>query len=686
MPKVSYDRRAITIDGKRTLILSGAMHYPRSTPAMWPDLMKRSKEAGLNTVETYVFWNLHERERGVFDFSGRLDVRRWCEIAAEHGLHVIFRIGPYICSETNFGGFPPWLRDEPGIRMRTFNEPFMRQMGRWVRTIAEHMKGLYAPEGGPIILAQIENEYEMIGRKYGRAGTKYAKWAIELGLSLDLGIPWIMCVGSAPGAIETINGFYAHEQIDKQFRKHPDQPALWTEHWPGWYDVWGAAHRVRPPVDVAYGLARFIAAGGTGNNYYMWHGGTNFGRMTMYIQTTSYDFDAPLDEYGLPTTKSKHLAKLHKLLADNASTLLENRRPKPKKLGTEQLAFTYGRGKKSLIFLCNDSREAAGVTWQKKTYRLAGRSVKILVGGRAAMDTSKVAAASVVTRGMKTTPVRLKALTTWAEPMSADRADGVDAKRPIEQLLLTSDRSDYCWYTTTLTGGSGTLELRGVGDVVHVFVDGKLKATSETPLEERKLVKPGDFNQTFTLKLKPGKHQLSILCCSLGLVKGDWQIGDRNMVEEKKGLWGSALWNGKKLAGAWQMTPGTVGESARVYAEGAAAVEWRRVTKPVVNKPLRWYRACFSKPKSKAPLALDLAGMGKGLAWVNGRCIGRYWLVAGTRDALAWQADVVSCICLDEPTQLFYHVPKDWLAEENTLVLFEELGGDPRTIRICERK
>jgi beta-galactosidase len=128
MPNVSYDHRAVTIDGERTLLLSGAIHYPRSTPGMWRSLMQHSQEAGLNAIETYVFWNLHERRRGVYDFSDRLDIRRFLDIAHELGLYVILRIGPYICAETNYGGLPAWLRDVPGIQMRTDNEPFLREM------------------------------------------------------------------------------------------------------------------------------------------------------------------------------------------------------------------------------------------------------------------------------------------------------------------------------------------------------------------------------------------------------------------------------------------------------------------------------------------------------------------------------------------------------------------------------
>src|SRR3954462_11493729 len=109
--EVGYDSRAVTIDGRRTLLLGGSIHYPRSTPGMWPDLMRRAKEAGLNAIDTYVFWNLHERRRGVYDFSGRLDLVHFLTLAGRHGLNVILRVGPYVCAETNYGGFPAWLRD-----------------------------------------------------------------------------------------------------------------------------------------------------------------------------------------------------------------------------------------------------------------------------------------------------------------------------------------------------------------------------------------------------------------------------------------------------------------------------------------------------------------------------------------------------------------------------------------------
>ncbi|HEU5087113.1 MAG TPA: beta-galactosidase family protein, partial [Roseiflexaceae bacterium] len=339
MTTLAYDQRAVMLDGRRTLLLSGAIHYPRSTPAMWDEMMQRSKAAGLNTIETYVFWNLHEEQRGVFDFSGRLDLLHFCRLAQKQGLYVILRIGPYICAEINYGGFPAWLRDVPGIELRTLNEPYMREMERWVRLLCDYLHTMFAPNGGPIIMAQIENEYNLIAPSYGDQGQRYLAWSIELGQSLNLGVPWVMCVGGMPGAIETLNGFFVHHEIDAHHAKHPDQPALWTEHWPGWYDVWGQPHHLRTPESVAYGAARFVAAGGTGINYYMWHGGTNFGREAMYLQTTSYDYTAPLDEVGQETTKSRHLARLHGVLWQYERAIVDNRRAEAQALGEHQTAY-----------------------------------------------------------------------------------------------------------------------------------------------------------------------------------------------------------------------------------------------------------------------------------------------------------------------------------------------------------
>lgn len=704
--QVGYDSRAVIIDGQHTLLLSGAIHYPRSTPAMWDDMMRRSKAAGLNTIETYVFWNLHERQQGVFDFSDRLDLRLFCEIAQKHGMYVILRIGPYICAEINYGGFPAWLRDVPGIQIRTLNQPYMREMERWVRLLCDYLTPMFAPNGGPIIMAQIENEYNLIAPTYGEQGQQYLAWAIELGQSLNLGIPWIMCVGGMPGAIETLNGFYVHDQVAAHRQAHPDQPALWTEHWPGWYDVWGQPHHSRSPETVAYGASRFIAAGGTGINYYMWHGGTNFGRDAMFLQTTSYDYTAPLDEFGLETTKSNHLARMHRALYAHAEALLEHERATPQPLGPQQAAYTYG----GLTFLCNDDAElVAHVPFAGNSYELAPRSTVLVADGLIVFNSAIVHPDDIITATFQPDPVAPIGWGAWAEPLPTTRKDApaLTVAQPVEQLQLTHDESDYCWYSTSIslaTAGTGTLTLSAAGDYIYIYVNGRLVAQGPDHLDENRSRTDDDletlkqaiamryhgappsgnphaFRLEFALELAAGNHQLDILACGVGLIKGDWQIGFENMVAEKKGLWGPVLWNGEPIGNSWELRPFLAGERFGIYGPAAPLATWQAGTG--IGTPLRWFRASFKRPAGDAPVALDLASMGKGMAWVNGRCIGRYWLIAGDQPHDSGFAGIVDALAIGEPTQRYYHVPLAWLREENEIILLEEQGGDPHGVVIC---
>jgi beta-galactosidase len=686
MKTVGYDPRAITIDGKRHLLLAGAIHYPRATPDTWPELFRLSKQAGLNAIETYVFWNVHEPQPGVFDFSGRLDLKRFCRLAQEAGLSVILRVGPFVCAEVNYGGLPFWLRNVPGMQMRTNNEPFKREMARWVRFLCGYLAEEFYPNGGPIIMAQIENEYFLIEKTYGAEGQKYLDWCVSLTKSLNLGIPWVMCLGGVPGALETINACYGHQLLEKHFAGHPDQPAVWTENWQSWYETWGHPRHIRVPENSAYSTARFFAEGGTGNNYYMWHGGTNFGRETMYLQTTSYDCDAPLDEYGQPTSKYHHLARLHRILNDFAGEILNHQRPTPQVLGANQKAFVYG----PLAFLCNDDTAPAEVSFRDKTYRLAGQSVVLLERGRVLMDTSRIAPADVVRRTFKPLSGTALSFRRWAEPLPGREGARLSAK-PVDQLQFTDDLTDYCWYSTKLAvparqAGRGELTLRGVADYVYVYVDGRLCARTQPPLiEERGRLDGEAFTQTFTFSLTPGAHRLSLLCCGLGLIKGDWLIGGQNMVLERKGLWGSAAWNGTRLKGPWEIRPGLTGEQTRVFAEAGQLVKWSDKN---LNKPLSWLRTAFARPKGTGPWALDLQGMDKGMIWLNGRCLGRYWLaLAGeARPENIQSHEAILDRGAGRPTQQYYRIPDAWLADDNTLVLWEEAGGDPSRVQLCRRK
>ncbi|MBA2393652.1 MAG: hypothetical protein H0V70_13025 [Ktedonobacteraceae bacterium] len=170
-------------------------------------------------------------------------------------------------------------------------------------------------------------------------------------------------------------------------------------------------------------------------------------------------------------------------------------------------------------------------------------------------------------------------------------------------------------------------------------MDGQLQATSQIPLtEDRGLLTGPAFTQSFPLTFTEGSHTLSLLTCAVGLIKGDWMLGGQNMVEERKGLWGQACWNNETLPGPWTMQPGLLGERATFFAAGGAMVSWHERWHEAVDRPLSWWRFSFARPQVDGALAADLTGMSKGMAWLNGKCIGRYWLVAGTREELQfWQ-------------------------------------------------
>ena len=686
--KISYDGRSLMIDGKREMILSGSIHYPRSTASMWRPLMETSKKAGLNTVDTYVFWNLHEARRNRFDFTGNLDLLHFLQTAKDAGVYVILRVGPYICAEINYGGFPAWLRDVPGIRMRTWNEPFMREMERWLRFICDYVKPYFASHGGPVILAQIENEYSHVLGLNGENDRKYLDWCRRLADALDIGIPWIMCAGAAAGVMETINDFYGHKQIEDHRKKHPDQPQIWTENWPSWYDVWGYPHHRRSAEDVAYGVACFFARGGTGVNYYMWHGGTNFGRSAMYLQTTSYDFDGPIDEYGLISAKGNHLGRLHRILTDNRETLL-GKLPEP--VSTDVPDVSAFRFDGSLLFVCNDGEKPAAVSMAGVRRTLKPKSAVIAKNGKVLMDTAEIDKRDSVVRTMKSTGKAIGPFSFWREPLPeqwpADLPGAIIIAKPIEQLLLTQDRTDYCWYCTTVrASGKGTLSFKALGDLAYVFVNGKLAASTPLPLQEERGKPDGEgYAQSFELSLKPGTHQLSVLSCAIGMIKHVNQIGGANQADERKGIFGDVQWNGKPLTGKWVMRPGLTGEIIDIPRTSGAGLAWKPHSSKQSPQPLTWWKARFRKPASPGPWALDLAGMSKGLVWVNGHCLGRYWLINSGTETRKWLGWLVNPADENIIQQRYYHLPEEWLQEENTVVMLDENRGEPEKIRLCTR-
>ncbi|XP_060209913.1 beta-galactosidase-like [Lycium barbarum] len=698
---VTYDDRAIIINGKRKILISGSIHYPRSTPQMWPDLIQKAKDGGLDVIETYVFWNAHEPSPGKYNFEGRYDLVKFIKLVQRAGLYVNLRIGPYVCAEWNFGGFPVWLKYVPGMEFRTDNQPFKVAMQGFVQRIVNMMKSekLFEPQGGPIIIAQIENEYGPVEWEIGAPGKAYTKWTAQMAVGLKTGVPWIMCKQEdAPDpVIDTCNGFYC-----EGFRPNkPYKPKMWTEVWTGWYTKFGGPIPQRPAEDVAFSVARFVQNNGSFFNYYMYHGGTNFGRTSsgLFI-ATSYDYDAPLDEYGLLNEpKYGHLRDLHKAIKLSEPALVSSY-PTVTKLGSNQEAHVY-RSKfgSCAAFLSNyDSKYSVKVTFQNRPYDLPPWSISILPDCKTAVyNTARVSSRS---SSIKMTPTGggLSWQSYNEETPTADNSDKLAANGLWEQKNVTRDSSDYLWYMTdvNIASGEGFLKNRkdpyltvmSAGHVLHVFVNGKLSGTVYGTLDNPKLTYSG------SVKLRPGINKISLLSVSVGLPNvgvhyDTWNAGVLGPVTL------SGLNEGKRdlTKQRWSYKVGLKGESLSLHSlSGSSSVEWVQGSLVAQKQPLTWYKATFNAPGGNEPLALDMASMGKGQIWINGEGLGRHWPgyraqgdcskcnYAGTFSEKKCQTNC------GQPSQRWYHVPRSWLKPSgNLLVVFEEWGGDPTGISLVKR-
>ncbi|MBE7033927.1 MAG: beta-galactosidase [Ruminococcaceae bacterium] len=315
MKSVYYDDNKIYINGTATKLVSGAMHYFRIHPDYWNDRLLKLKEAGCNCVETYVCWNLHEKTEGEFDFSGWLDLGKFIDMANSMGLYAIVRPGPYICSEWDFGGLPWWILKYGDIELRCNNDRFKKVCVPYLEKVCEIIKPRLITNGGNIIFVQIENEYGSYGndKEYlGWMKALYENNGIDCGfLTSDGETELLLKNGTLDGVLATVNYRKDSERCIGMLKKHvPNQPGAVLELWNGRAMQWGEkferrnVEEVKESVRTALEYAELI-------NMYMFHGGTNFGFMNgsldlkdnFKVQMSSYDVDAPLDEYGRRTPK-----------------------------------------------------------------------------------------------------------------------------------------------------------------------------------------------------------------------------------------------------------------------------------------------------------------------------------------------------------------------------------------------
>ncbi|KAG4967304.1 hypothetical protein JHK87_032955 [Glycine soja] len=529
------------------------------------------------------------------------------------------------------------------------------EMNRFTAKIVDMMKqeNLYASQGGPIILSQIENEYGNIDSAYGPAAKSYIKWAASMATSLDS--------GGSLGNINRCNGFYCDQCTPNSNAK----PKMWTENWSGWFLSFGGAVPFRPVEDLAFTVARFYQRGGTFQNYYMYHGGTNFGQTTggPFI-STSYDYDAPIDEYDVH--KAIKLCKEALIAADpmittpgpniesllctylllQKSMLFSEPSHKLKCWGNEhgmvggKPAAVYKTGSVCSAFLANIATSDATVTFNGNSYHLPAWSVSILPDCKnVVLNTAKINSAPMIssftTESLKEEVGSLEGSDSgWSwisEPIGISKADSFPKFGLLEQINATADKSDYLWYSLSIdleddASSQTVLHIESLGHALHAFINGKLVGSGTGNSGKAKV------NVDIPVPLVAEKNAIDLLSLTV------------------------ELQNYGAFFDTW----------------GAG------ITGLVISKGL------------KNGSTVDLSSQ----QWTY-LCIGRYWPTyvspnGGCTDSCNYRGAYSSSKCLKncrKPSQTLYHVPQSWLQPDtNTLVLFEESGGDPTQISFATKQ
>lgn len=303
-PEVTLGRDGLLLDGQPFYLLAGCIHYFRWPHAEWRSLLIQARRAGLNTIDTVIPWNRHEPRPGHFDFADEANLAAFLDLCHVLGLKVIVRPGPYICAEWENGGLPAWLTATPGIRLRVDDPQALKAVERWFDRLMEVLVPRQYTRGGPIILCQIENEHWASG-VYAHDFHQQTLAAAATARGIE--VPQYTCVGAMPGRPELRNGWSGlAEKLLQTRRLWPDNPMMVSELWSGWFDSWSTSRQTRKTAaKLDMTLHQLTAVGAAGFSHWMWAGGTNFGSWggrtvggDLVFMTTSYDYDAPVSEYG----------------------------------------------------------------------------------------------------------------------------------------------------------------------------------------------------------------------------------------------------------------------------------------------------------------------------------------------------------------------------------------------------
>ena len=572
-PTFGWQGEHFLLDGKPFQIIAGDMHYARVPRQYWRDRMKKMKAMGLDTLTTYVFWNLHEPQPGQFDFTGNLDVAAYVRTAQEEGLWVIVRPGPYICTEWEFGGFPAWLLSTPDIKVRSADPRFLKAAENYMQRVGQQLAPLQITRGGPVIMVQVENEYGSFGsdKIYLNAVRQMIRDAgFDVTLFTSDGDPNKLADGTLPDVLAVINfgGRDAPEKkfaVFDKFRQHV--PRMCGEFWVGWFDSWGEKHQTVAAQKVAQGLDWMLARG-ISVSIYMFHGGSTFGFMNGANKSAvykpiinSYDYDAPLDEAGRPTEKFFALRDVIKKYLPAGTVLPELPAPLPM-IEIPRLEL----------------KESASL------FSALGRPVK------------------------------------------SERPQPMEAVGQNYGFILYRKRLDRA--------AKGTLEITEPSDYALVYQGDKRLGVLDRRLKQNSL----------NVELSTAAP-LDILVENMGRVN----FGP-HMVTDRKGITEKVTVGGEELTG-WEIYPLPLADLSRLKFSAKSK------TGPA------FYRGAL-KLNSIGDTYLDLRGWGKGLVWVNGHNLGRYWRIG--------------------PQQSLF-VPAGWLKKgRNEIVVLDLEEGWSRSVQGIE--
>ncbi|MFB0497705.1 beta-galactosidase [Mucilaginibacter sp. OAE612] len=555
------------LDGKPLQIISGEMHYTRVPREAWRQRMKMAKAMGLNTIGTYVFWNVHEPQKGHYDFTGNHDIAEFVKIAKEEGLWVILRPSPYVCAEWEFGGYPYWLEKEQGLVVRSKEPKYLEAYKKYLTQVGKQLSPLLVNHGGNILMVQIENEY-------GSYGSDKDYLALNRKMFIDAGFDGQLYTcdpepaikdGHLPGLLPAINGVDDVAKVKKLIGENYNGkgPYFIAEWYPAWFDWWGTAHHTVPAAKFIPKLDSVLAAG-ISINMYMFHGGTTRGFMNganyndqnpYEPQISSYDYDAPLDEAGNATDKFMKFREVISKHLPAGVTLPEVPAAKPA-MGLPAIKFTKSTSLFNVLPLAK-------------------------------------------TNG---TPLTFEDL---------NQAYG------------------FVLYRTTINGGkSGLLKLKDLRDYGVIFVNGKRVGI----LDRRK------YQDSLMISLPKGKVTLDILVENLGRINfGPY------LLKNKKGITEKVLFAGTELKN-WKMYSLPFDDINKVKTNPA-------IKKVAANNTPQLKKTVFKVDKL-ADTYLDMSTWGKGIVWLNGHNLGRYW----------------NC----GPQQTLY-VPVEWLKKGNNEITVLEL-------------